>query len=69
MKRKPLPAPWAAMAKAAGGICELARSLDVGRSSLWNWAHGKTEAQPRIQRAVNAWAERRGLRPPFKVSP
>jgi hypothetical protein len=53
------------MARAAGGVGELAKALRVGNMTLWRWAHWKQTPHPLIRTVVNAWAQERGIDGPF----
>lgn len=48
-----LPAPWGALADAAGGVSGLSKILDVHQTTIWRWAHGQKLPSEFVQRAVN----------------
>jgi hypothetical protein len=53
------------MAERAGGVAALAVELHTTRNSLFLWATDQRRPHEAIVAAVNAWAVRHHLKPPF----
>lgn len=62
-----MPADWAAMAAAAGGVAELAGELAVTSMSLWRWSNGGTMAGT-SRRVVEAFCQRHRLPTPSNMT-
>jgi transcriptional regulator with XRE-family HTH domain len=60
------PEPWLTLAKQAGGATQLAFRLGVSRRTLERWAYGRTRPREMARRAVNAYAEHRGVEGPYR---
>jgi transposase len=60
-----LPSPWREMAERAGGVAALAAELGVGVSTVRSWGARTRTPGVIVQRAVNAWARRRGIAAPW----
>lgn len=59
------PKPWSELVESAGGVVPLAEAFGVTHMTLWRWAHGESSPSKLARRAVNTWASRRGIAPPF----
>ena len=60
-----LPSPWREMVEHAGTADRLIEALGVGKSTFYRWTRGELVPRKPTRDAVNSWAKRRGLKPPF----
>ena len=60
--------PWGELARAAGGMKELAESLGVSTSTLWRWVTEKVPARKSTRIMVAAKAAALGVDDPFEVT-
>lgn len=65
-ERQPLPAPWAELVEALGGMTTAAPKLGGSRATVWRWATGVTTPGDLRRKHVNALARRRGIEEPFR---
>lgn len=57
--------PWRALVDHSGSVTALARELGTTRSTLHRWIVGDVAPSTIVRGAVNAWAKRHRLAPPF----
>lgn len=69
MKPTTLPAEWAKLANAEGGVSKLAARLRISTMTLWRIAHGKLRCNPDIAGRVEKLAETHGFRSPLPKVP
>ncbi len=57
-----LPAPWAELAAAYGGVVALAERLGVSYRTLERWGHGETRPSVLAVRELERLAKRKGVK-------